>query len=748
MKQKQLLSENAKIRQILSSRSVREEGEVLRFSGDGAFVVADFGAESASGYMTFCVDSFSNDCKLRISYSDRLGVFDYEAGRKRGDFSRGAATYLGVELPVLPANPNRFELYSVCRTGMYVFPLIQGQMRFACIALEGDAEIAIRNIGMRNASCNACPNGAFRSSDEKLNRLWEIGARTLSIATVRARQLDSVDSKLLLRPLTRTDGKCFVKGGTFSEMLVKASFSVSECPLGKSSLAFLFRSAENGREYRLRFGEELTFFDRATGKTESIARSVAYDALYEFELRLYNGELDVSRNGESYRFRMAEGKYSLGFEIGETDYAVIHSMYVEGDGKLVLVDCSDLEAYTAFCGDWFVSDGAKRDRLPWSGDLEWAGKNAYYCFGGWKMKETIELLLAKQNPEGYFWGVTYPEDMSKPASREWGLYQSDTFSCWLTVVIYRYMLFTDDKAFLEKHYDAIRRSLDYLWNYVGDNGLFYQRLETSKGLWDNSLGDIGTNTYANILISYSMSVFAELATYIGKPSDAEKYGGYGRRMKNAIERTMFDESEGLYISSRENPEISNLATALAMALRFCDIGRAQKIRGNYKKLCFSHGKALSLLIEGLYLYGFTEDAEKLLKGKNEFCTAKGFASELDWYGLSERQDCPHTVSECMLPPRIESEDAECWGDRSHPDAAVSHILSGQILGIYPTDFGFKKFRFQPHLGSLESVEGIVPTPYGKIFARADIKGYMSLRCPKALQCENRDEFTHLNIEFY
>lgn len=28
----------------------------------------------------------------------------------------------------------------------------------------------------------------------------------------------------------------------------------------------------------------------------------------------------------------------------------------------------------------FMSDGAKRDRLPWSGDLDWAGRNIYYAF--------------------------------------------------------------------------------------------------------------------------------------------------------------------------------------------------------------------------------------------------------------------------------------------------------------------------------------------------------------------------------
>ena len=49
--------------------------------------------------------------------------------------------------PVLPANPNRHELYTIPRTGTFVAPLIQGQLRYVRAALDTPgASVAIENL--------------------------------------------------------------------------------------------------------------------------------------------------------------------------------------------------------------------------------------------------------------------------------------------------------------------------------------------------------------------------------------------------------------------------------------------------------------------------------------------------------------------------------------------------------------------------------------------------------------------------
>lgn len=749
---KKLLSNKAYALRTLDARGAGKTKNGFTLSGAGAYVLLDFGSESASGYTVFRVGAFNKNCRLRFSYSDRLEVFDYAVGRERGDFSRGAATYLGVELPVLPANPARFEFYTVCRTGTYTFPLLQGQHRFLFVTLltEG-AEVEINDLHVLSASCNAREQGSFFCSDGNLEQLWHIGARTVSIATVRARQIDRVEDAIALRALTKGKRECTVKGVKTSEWEAELRFSLSENPFALSGIS-LFLGGRQKYVLRCRADGKIFFFRLLKGECSLLAEyageKLVYDEIYATKLSLKGSGLFFDFRGKSFRFSVEAGEYSFGFRQETEELALLHGLSVSSGGAVLFDDYRELSRYNAFYGKWFVSDGAKRDRLPWSGDLEWAGKNVYYCFGfAGKMKNTLELLLRKQNPEGYFFAVTYPEDGSRPKSGDWGLYQSDIFSCWLTIVCYRYAQFTGDTGFLKKHYDGLKRSLVYLEKYIGEDGLFYQRYETSKGLWDNELGDVGKNTYANILISASFSCFSEIAAFFGQSDDAEHYAECGRALKETVEAFLFDEREGLYVKSLENRALCGMSSSLALALGFCDRQRALKIKNNYKKLCFGYGKILSLLIEGLYRYGYEEEAFGLLTGENRFTEENGFSSFLDWYRLCEREDCPHTVSECMLPPRIESETVECWGDRSHPDAAVSHILSGSILGVVPTGFGFGRFRFEPHSYGIETLGGVVPTPAGDIEVKIAKDG-VSLVYPKALVLENAEEIPCVNVRTY
>ena len=52
----------------------------------------------------------------------------------------------------------------------------------------------------------------------------------------------------------------------------------------------------------------------------------------------------------------------------------------------------------------------------------------------------------------------------------------------------------------------------------------------------------------------------------------------------------------------------------------------------------------------------------------------------------------------------------CHGWASGPTA----WLSRHVLGIVPLEPGCRKVRIEPHLGSLQRVEGTFPTPYGII----------------------------------
>ena len=98
----------------------------------------------------------------------------------------------------------------------------------------------------------------------------------------------------------------------------------------------------------------------------------------------------------------------------------------------------------------------------------------------------------------------------------------------------------------------------------------------------------------------------------------------------------------------------------------------------------------------------------------------------------------------MLPPRIENDKVDCWGDLSHPDTVINHILLGSILGVKPIGFGFKKCEFNPHMYGLTHAGGEIPTPYGKIVVKIT-KDRASIICPKQIEIIDKSKLVGLKV---
>ena len=97
-----------------------------RKGGDQPVEVIDFGPQTVGGYAVFEVAEFTPAADgsypvVRLSYATHPDGLS-----PTGDFTReGHAGYLHVDNPVLPANINRHELYTIPRTGTFVAPLVQ-----------------------------------------------------------------------------------------------------------------------------------------------------------------------------------------------------------------------------------------------------------------------------------------------------------------------------------------------------------------------------------------------------------------------------------------------------------------------------------------------------------------------------------------------------------------------------------------------------------------------------------------------
>lgn len=155
--------------------------------GEQPVVALDYGGETVGGHALVRVKSFSGIVPpvLRLSYATHPDGLS-----ETGCFTRrGCIHYLGdtFDNPVLPANVNRFETYTITRTGTYVAPLIQGQLRYVRVQLDTPGTtvelepLEVRNVGSHSVEPIV---GSFACSDERVNRTWTMSVRTVVKAPI------------------------------------------------------------------------------------------------------------------------------------------------------------------------------------------------------------------------------------------------------------------------------------------------------------------------------------------------------------------------------------------------------------------------------------------------------------------------------------------------------------------------------------------------------------------------------------
>lgn len=739
---------------------LKKEGTTtLKFnSGDAQApkVILDLGRASVGGYLVFNVKSFKGEKPvLRFAYSDWYDYIMEEKYGEIGDFSRGCCKYLGVELPVLPADPNRFNQFTVTHTGEYISPLIQGQQCWMAIKLETlDTEVELEYTYFYYTSDSSEYDGAFDCSDEQLTKLWYASCWTCQIATItNSQSWDSLNNTLLLRALTKGNDAGFYKAGTnLTDYSVEFDGAIFNNPQMCSGLGVLLRATDitSGYAVFLNLDGTVKAYKR-TNNTYNLIKSAKVDfevidnEFYHIKATAIGNTFTYTINGKAY-LEFTDDSYpvgSFGFCQTTEKWAVAKNLNVEANGNTIWSDdfSQGLDAYEFTRSAPFVSDGAKRDRLPWIGDLDWAGRNIYYAFKDFvAMPESLRMFAFHQNPEGYIWGTCYPENAQKPQISEYGYYESDIFSAWIVPTLADYLLFTDDKAFCKEIYKNIKDDVDYLWRFVEADGLFNQRYATSKGLWDHTLNDMGKFTYNNLIISEAFSEASYIAGQLGELDDEKEFLNRKNTVRNAIKKYLVSE-EGYLVKSLTDRDMCHMSNPLALSIGFFEDRKdAKAALDALLDNTPGHGKITALMIRGAYRYDFDEEAIKTLyqpgymyvKENKDFIVYDAlenpnfnFREEemhpANWLKALNDWRGPMTTWECMTYPPLKQGRGNAWGDRSHPDTAVADILSSYVLGVLPEKAGFKTFTFIPHTSGLTNAKGIIPTTYGIINASWSIE---------------------------
>lgn len=375
----------------------------------------------------------------------------------------------------------------------------------------------------------------------------------------------------------------------------------------------------------------------------------------------------------------------------------------------------------------YLSDGAKRDRLVWSGDLWWSQVNMYaaYASDSPYLPGSLRMLAENQTPEGYVQACPYPESHGPLVDGDYGPFASDEFAAWFVPVLAAHYLHTGDKALVEELYPNMRRLLAYLARHTRDDFIFEQRPETSKHANGLAFGtsSVHHRSFINVLLWRTFRDAAFLAESLGEAAESSDWKARAERYA-AVTREKFVLPSGLLRTSLEDARPGLEATALALGTTFFTPDEAKRALAALPRV--EHGKFQMLVVRGAFAYGLPDEALRRI-------------AEHDWLKMVDpAYEGIHTTTECMQFRRKCS-----WGDEAHPDTAMAGDLTAGVLGIVPLEPGYRRFAFKPGAAeSLDWAEGVVPTPYGPIKAswrRVDGKIEKTLTCPDELILESHPQ---------
>ena len=109
-----------------------------------------------------------------------------------------------------------------------------------------------------------------------------------------------------------------------------------------------------------------------------------------------------------------------------------------------------------------ILDGAKRDRRPWSGDLDLQGKTMFSSLGfGAKgsdyIKGSIQLFGASQAANGSIFGHIQDWTRNPPS----GGFYSLSYSMYYVLNLASYYLYSGDLDFVRSQYAIVQRQMAY-----------------------------------------------------------------------------------------------------------------------------------------------------------------------------------------------------------------------------------------------------------------------------------------------
>jgi alpha-L-rhamnosidase len=363
----------------------------------------------------------------------------------------------------------------------------------------------------------------------------------------------------------------------------------------------------------------------------------------------------------------------------------------------------DVAAYTLHLNtrEFFI-DGIKRDRWVWSGDAYQSYLMNYYLFFDSPTVTHTLLALRGKDP------VTSHINTIMDYTFYWFLGISD------------YYQYTGDKTFIQQNYPRMQSMMDFCLSRRDKDG--FVQGQTGDWVfidWADGLSKQGEVSFEQILLCRSLETMAECAKIANDTVKAAKYAQTAAYLKAKIFKYYWNDQKHALVHSRIDGQptdnVTRYANMFSIFFNYLDEAKKQDVKkyvllnNDVPKIttpymCFYELEALCAMGEQSYVLKQMKDywGGMLKLGATSFWEEYNPAkSGADVYAMYGR---PYGKSLC-----------HAWG------ASPIYLLGKYYLGVRPTSPGYKDYVVEPNLGSLQWMQGSVPTPNGDIRVYASTK---------------------------
>jgi len=208
------------------------------------------------------------------------------------------------------------------------------------------------------------------------------------------------------------------------------------------------------------------------------------------------------------------------------------------------------------------------------------------------------------------------------------------------------------------------------------------------------------NTVVNSFHYLNLKMMSEIAGWLGKSDDSLWFADRAVKVKESVNRKLFDRRKGIYIDGEGSEHSSLHANMFPLAFGLVP----DEYRKTVIEFIKSRGMACSVygaqyLLEGLY---GAEEADYALSLMTS-------TSDRSWWNMI-RTGSTITMEAWDMKYKPNSDWNHAWG------SAPANIIVRHMWGIRPLVPGFSKALIKPQLNGLESSEIVVPTIKGQIKA--------------------------------